>query len=626
MANPYAVRESAAEILLDAVDQRIEEIELQDDSKDITEWISDSRVIFGENWSWEYARISIEPSEVDKKNLDLIEEKGRFYLKRAPRPYLIAYINDEIAQKAVIKCRQSEFSESEINSNLFYVCNYPYFNARHLFPTATVGRQMAKEKITIAIEESEKIRRRMVPPNNLSEKKTDRNSFYTIAGAFNEFGGRGPSADRIVFDEYNFHNPKIKAIYESSTDHSKYHGQKVYISTPTFPNMGIDDEYMAGCQYEWHVTCPKCKKEQQLLFPDNIINFIEKGDCPTAEEENRRLEKTYIGCRYCHTYIDRTAEEYERNSRFIAMRPEMEGIYHSYRVTGFMTAWRTGKDMNRRYLRMRFEQQFWNEVVGYANIGDSTKVTDSDFSECVDSGYRNIFRRLKISKNISVGIDWGQVESWLVVVGDGMPPDPDEMRVLLAFRISNDTLKKYGFNATSDEHVNLAMKIIDSMDADIIVNDANGIGIRDNAKLYKKYKSRSFGAMYDTEPDKLEYQNRRSVIIKWSETDGIVTIPRAVELIDTMDLFIDREIKVPKIETYTMQLFKEHIMSLASSFRMNERTGAVFVIVGHTGPDHFAHALNYAKVGYRRIKDGKNPREKRRKLRASKGQNNAVNK
>ena len=77
----------------------------------------------------------------------------------------------------------------------------------------------------------------------------------------------------LTFDEYETQNPQIEDIYSESTSHSEL-GRKTRISTPKFPNSGIDLMYNKGCQYEWHVTCPHCGKEQQMTFPENIINFF----------------------------------------------------------------------------------------------------------------------------------------------------------------------------------------------------------------------------------------------------------------------------------------------------------------------------------------------------------------
>lgn len=604
-------------VISDAVKQAHSEIEFRYEKGDAWEWIEKNRVILGEAWSWEHAKISVDLSEIDKQHLDFYVENGLFYLKRAPRPYFRQYLNDPARVKVAMKCRQSEFSETEINYALFKCITKDYYNVRHLFPTAGVANQIAKEKITVAIDTSPNIKRMLDKPYNLTEKKFTSTSFYTVDGAYNEHGGRGPSAEHLVFDEFNTHNPKIKDVYSESTSHAKYGGLKIYISTPTLPNMGIHSEYLLGSQFNWYCTCQTCGREQTLLFPDNIINFVERGKFANQDEEDRALEQTYIGCRYCGAYMDKTSAVYEETSRWIAKFPMRKDIA-SYLITGMMLAWKTGKEINRKYLRMRFVHQFYNEVVGIQYAGDSTRVSKEEIRACQDMAFRNIMRRSDDMKHLSIGIDWGESESWLVAVGDGVGMDEDMPRVMFVMRIANDTLVKHGFKASADQHVELAKKVIDVFDADIIVNDANGIGIRDNAKLRDTYGDRCWGAFYDVNASKAEKVSKTSVGITWQENRGVVTIPRTVELMETMETFRNKRFAIPVEETRATQYFVEHIHALASTYYMDEDNGKVYHVVQHIGPDHFAHAFTYARIGYEKIKVH-NPRTKAKKTIAMSG-------
>lgn len=594
-----------------------EHVEFTYQAGEIWDWIKENRIVFGEPWNWNYSKLPIKPGKYDRKYLKLREDKNRFYLTKAPRPYLRQYINDDSPIKSCIKCRQSEFTENEININLYYASTHKYYNIRHLFPTAGVAKKVAKERIDIAVNTSPNLKKRILKPYNITEKHFHGHSFYTVDGAFNEFGGRGPNSDRIVFDEYNFHNPKIKEVYSASTDHSQHGGQQIYISTPTFPNMGIDKEYQDGCQYKWFFTCPGCKMEQDFQFPYNIINFVEKGSALNREKEDELLDNAYIGCRYCKRYIDRGGKYYTEKSRWMAKFPKRKNN-SSYSVLGFMLPWVSGKALNEEYLRMRFINQFYNEKIGVSFIGDSSRVLKQEVEACQDFGFRNIMRANEEAKNVSIGIDWGAEESWLIAVADGIgvKEEKDIMRILFAFRINKESLAKHGFGIESNNHVKLAMKVIDIMRANLIINDANGIGIRDNATLYKKYGAKSFGAFYDTKERDLSKINKSSIIVKFNDSSGTVTIPRTVELTATMDIFKNKEPKIPKIETKTLWLFVDHIHSLASTSYYDEENDRVVIIVGHIGPDHFAHAFTYARVGYEKLKIN-SPREKKKRLRVS---------
>lgn len=598
--------ETLTSVLQELVQNLEEQVEYKYSQGDIWKWIEKNRNIFGLPWDWNFSGVPIEVGKHDIENLNLREDdQGRFFLKTTPRPYLIQYINCRSPVKSCMKCRQSELTEAEINVNLYYIFTHSYFNARHLFPTSTIAKQVAKEKISLAVDGSPRMKRNLVAPFNITEKKTNLNSHYTLHGAFNEHGGRGLSSDRNTFDEFNSHNAKNEAVYVATTDHSHHGAQNVYISTPTFPQMGIDTKFQDGSQNRWHFKCKKCKKTQEFIFPDNLINFIEKGDATNREEEDELLEDVYIGCRYCKFYIDRSDPYYVKHARWIPKYPSRAKMHESFHATAFILAWKTGKEINRKYLRFRFVNQFYNEVLGYSYIGDANRVSKEQVQQCQDIRFRNVLTKIPEARNVSIGIDWGGEESWLVAVGDGIGIDAEqkeEMRVLLAFRIAGNTLRKYGFINDSDQHPLLAMKVIDKLQPDIIINDANSLGIPFNAKLYRRYKEKSYGSFYDTSEQNKEKISASSVQVRFHDQLGTVTVPRTVELVYSMENFQEGHVKIPKIETRTMWSFVDHVHALAVSHYYDEKNDKVVHIVGNIGPDHFMHAYTSARIGYEKIK------------------------
>ena len=112
--------------------------------------------------------------------------------------------------------------------------------------------------------------------------------------------------------------------------------------------------------------------------------------------------------------------------------------------------------------------------------------------------------------------------------------------------------------------------------------------------------------------------SKTSVGITWQENRGVVTIPRTVELMETMETFRNKRFAIPLEETRATQYFVEHIHALASTYYMDEDNGKVYHVVQHIGPDHFAHAFTYARIGYEKIKVH-NPRTKAKKTIAMSG-------
>ena len=94
-----------------------EQIKYKYQSGEIWDWVTENIYVFGEPWDWEYSKMPINPGKFDRKNIKLIKKNDKYYLPKAPRLYLRQYVNERAPIKSCIKCRQSEFTQNEININ-----------------------------------------------------------------------------------------------------------------------------------------------------------------------------------------------------------------------------------------------------------------------------------------------------------------------------------------------------------------------------------------------------------------------------------------------------------------------------------------------------------------------------
>lgn len=572
-------------------------IDFSKGSGDMKTWVEKNRIIYGRPFSYEDAKIEMMLGDEDKKHLNLTKN-GQ--LVKAPRPYLVQYQNDKARDKTCIKCRQSELTENEINENIYLAVSRPYTNIRHIFPTMGMAQKISKEKISPAIEKSPNIVMNLKRPFNLSSKSFDNGSFYTIDSSWTDYQGRGPSSDKLTFDEYESQNPQIEDIFSESTSHSSL-GLKVRISTPKFPNSGIDLMFNRGCGYIYHSTCPKCKREQILTFPDNLINFFDVGTIDIVSKDYmKKLNKVYIGCKFCGAYIDRTSNFYAKQSRWIAERFHLSLDRSSYRISYMMLAWKTGKEILYKYHTFRFVHQFWNEIMGFAFLDKDAQVTREVFERCQDKGFVNIYQKLGQARNISIGIDWGMT-SWVTVMANGLLPDKKQARVIYAEKIDNESLKKNGYTAAlQTDHVLRAIDIIKFFGARIIINDANGIGIDRNSKLVRKYPTRAYGAFYDTDERKKQKKKKNLIQPQWNEGQKTVTVSRVGSFRNLLHAYEELGILIPRLDP-TIEEFIQHHANLVIEKYEDELTGAIYEVIGKTGADHFSHSTNYAKVGFDRL-------------------------
>jgi len=554
---------------------------------DVQKWISENRIIQGRPFSYEDAQVAMMLGEKDEK------------LKKAPRVYLRQYINDVAKEKTCIKCRQSEFTESEINENIYLCVSRPFTNIRHIFPTAGLANQISKEKISPAIEQSPKIVENVVRPFNLRSKEFKNGSFYTIDSSWTDYQGRGPSSDKLTFDEYETQNPQIEEIFSESTSHSEM-GRRTRISTPKFPGSGIDLMFNRGCQFEWHITCPKCKREQIMTFPDNLINFFEissPNDIGT-ENYNKKLDKVYIGCKHCGTYINKVSEHYLKSSRWIARKESLIPIKSSYRVSYFMLPWKTGKEITYKYHTFRFINQFFNEVVGVAYVTKDSEVSRDIFEQCIDLSFVNQYQKIGGMRNVSIGVDWGVV-SWVVCMCRSFT-DRNKAKIFYIERIDSSSLKLYGFPGIQTDHVKRVEQIAEFFNAKIIINDANGIGIDRNSYLARRFPTKSYGCFYDTGENEKQRRKMKLIIPKWNEAARVVTVSRLSTIKTVLQEFAERRFELPRLDPEIEEFIKHGSNIVIEKFE-DETTGAIYEIVGKTGADHYLHACNYSLIGFQKL-------------------------
>jgi hypothetical protein len=553
----------------------------------LQEWIETNRRIAGKPFSYSSATATMLLGDRDTK------------LETAPRPYLTQYINDTTPDKTVIKCRQSEFTESEVNENIWLAAVRPFTNISHIFPTMGMANKMAREKISPAMMMSPRIADLIKKPYNITSASFANGSFYTTDSSWTDYQGRGPSRDKITFDEYESQNPQIEEIYGESTSHSEL-ARKTRISTPRFPNTGIDGRYLKGCQYEWHVTCVRCHKEQKLEFPENIINFFDAKNAELNDDGYmERLKKVYIGCRFCGCYIDRASPFYVETSRWVANKPNLGPLRASYRVTYMMLPWKTGAELTYKYHSFRFLHQFWNEIMGFAFVSPESEIHRDLFEACADNGTLNQYQRMGMARNVSIGVDWGD-PSWVVVRANGFPPNPSQPRVIYVEKIDRESLIAHGLQPIATEHVKRVDAIMSFFQGKILINDANGLGVDRNAYLIRRYPTRAWGCFYDTDENSKQRRKEKLLTPQWGENNRRVTVSRLATMKMLVQEYEERRVSIPRQDP-VVNTFIDHHANLVFETYEDEKTGSPYEVVGSKGPDHFAHADNYARIGFDRL-------------------------
>lgn len=560
----------------------------------ILEWISNFRFIGGRQWSFD----SSEP-KIELGAYDIVSKVLR-------RPYLYKYLQDQSPEKSIIKPRQAELSENSINEILFYCLTRPFTRASHVFPTDGIADGFSIEKINPAIVDSPGIA-------SLTSKFATRRyafkngSLYTTVGALKKAGGRAGSRDIVVFDEYDFMPESIMGVYEELMSHS---GLRLVrkLSTPTVPLVGIDKAVKQGSMNEWIFNCAKCGEEQFFSFPDNLINFFEAdGTEQTRSDYESKLNKVYIGCKKCSSYIDRNSDSYINSAKWIAAKPELEGIRSSYSITAPMLAWKTGKEITRKYHRLsNYTWQFMNEVFGVAYIKGNNRLIKSEILECQRS-WNLIRRHIPKMTSKSLGIDWGQTQSWVVLRARGFDPvNPEMSCIAYVEEINRETLINHGINPDNTvlAHVERVCQLVQLFDVQIIVNDANGIGIDRNKELLRRFPNRTWGAFFDTGETTRQMRSSKLIQPLWNSTGRRVTFSKLSKVKEIQNEFRRMAIGIPQYagdDVEILRKFIDHHMNLGIQPRFNMEAEREYEIVTKFSDDHLFDANMYSSLGFEKL-------------------------
>lgn len=562
--------------------------------EDIIRWVAANRWLDGRPWSYESAGPLIHWGKHDVRS-------NKMY-----RPYLFAYIRDQCRKKSICKPRQAEMSVNQVNEHLYYALTRPHTRISHVFPVDWMGDEFSIEKIQSAIYESPNLIRRLVTPANVRRYIFDTRSFYYIAGALKKAGGRSGSRDIVTFDELDQIPDSIIAVYLELMSHSALHLER-YLSTPTVPLVGIDAMVRQGSEQQWFWFCPKCKKEQQFEWPASLLGYFEPssgGYDPDDPKYLKRLDEVYLGCRYCGTYADRNGEHYNSTATWRPERGHLVDSNSSWRIVGAMIPWKTGKDLLMKYHQlMRFPDKWYNEVWGIAHLKSGASLSLGEMRRC-ESTWQMPAVRTANMQHVSMGIDHGETQSWVLITADGFDKDTHKHCVIYIEEISEKTLRLHGFDKFSGlEHTRRMKQIIQHWQPEHVVSDAVGIGSDRTISLARSFPRIVYAGFFDTAETSRQLRQSKHITPQWSsEKKRTVTFSKVNTLKDLMNEIRSGRWLVPQCagdNAETVDLFMRHCTALGIRPQYDDQTDREYEQVVRFQPaDHLMCALMYSRIGW----------------------------
>jgi len=372
-----------------------------------------------------------------------------------------------------------------------------------------------------------------------------------------------------IHDEVDASDPDVITQYETRLQAQEDGGWRWYFSHPSLSGHGVDIYWQQSDQKEWYITCPHCNEEQQLIWPDSIDPERECYQCTACKGE--LLTEHRIKGRWKNKYgIPWDGKP-------------LLGTFSGWHVSQLMLHNKSAKDILTAFNDpTKDKQYFWNYVLGLPYVSSDDRIEP----EVVLRNCENVVNPQ--TSRVIIGADTGHGIHYCLMNAEGV------------FYYEHATLQTY-----KDPYDRIEEHLT-KFKQSIAVFDQGGdlIGVR---KLQAKYPGRVFLCYYR--------KDRKSVDFTSWGTDheyGKVVVDRnrlltliVEQLRDTGRIRLNgSKEEWEEFASHFGYMYREQIVSKDAKDKDDKTLYGAQYVWKRRGPDHFAHALAYAYVGFERFGGG----------------------
>jgi hypothetical protein len=472
-----------------------------------------------------------------------------------------------------MKAAQLGLTEVAINK-AFFTVDVQKRDVLYVLPTSLNASDFSKSRFNTALLNSEYLSSLFTDTNTVGLKQAGGVNLY-IRGSRGDSNLKSIPVSVLILDEADEMNQKqIWLALERLS--GQLHKSVLSLSTPTIPNFGIHYLYLQGSQEHFYFTCPRCGRKTEFIFPDCLEVC---GDSLTDPDVN----KSYLKCKECKNRI-----EHEEKFDFLK-----NGVWNptavvndstrSFYINQMYSLTVSPPELAVAYFRGIGDEaamvEFYNSKCGLPYIPDGGQVTETELDSSI-KGYMkdNQHPDLGSDRCIVMGIDQGKMNHVVVVEfqvagGGGDLNAASFAKVLADIKLPGDDFE-YLDPLMREWQVKACV-----IDADPQINDARRFARRFPGYVYLcRYRRGVSG-------------KEMSV----SEEDGhapIITVDRTNWLDASLGRFHSDRVSLPGDVSHE---FRAHMKALVRTFEKDEQGNPRAVYLS-TGPDHFAHAFNYAEM------------------------------
>jgi hypothetical protein len=496
-----------------------------------------------------------------------------------PGPYSFKYhpwckeVHDsEASFNTIMKAAQLGLTEVAINVSFFTV-DVKKRDVLYVLPTALNASDFSKSRFNTALLHSPYLADLFTDTNTVGLKQAGGVNLY-IRGSRGDSNLKSIPVSVLVLDEADEMDQKqIWLALERLS--GQVHKNVLSLSTPTIPNFGIHKLFLQGTQEHFYFDCPRCGRKTEFVFPDCLEIC---GDSITDPD----VRKTYLKCKECKKKIEHEEKPYFLKNGVWRPTAVVEEDHRSFYINQMYSFTVKPHELAMAYFRGVGDEaamvEFFNSKQGLPYIPDGGQITEGEIDQAISSYFKENQRPdIGTDRCIVMGIDQGKMNHIVIVEylfqGGGDLNAAAHAKVLADFKLPGDNFE-YLDPLMREWQIKACV-----IDADPQINDAR--------RFARRFPGYVWLCRY-----------RRGVVgkeLSVSEEDGyapIVTVDRTNWLDASMGRFHSDRVSLP---ADTSLEFKDHIKALVRTYEKDDQ-GNPKAIYLNTGPDHYAHAFNYAEI------------------------------
>ncbi len=242
----------------------------------------------------------------------ILDEKGEPF-DYHDRPWLLDILTDWTPTIVLTACAQVGKSVTFSKKALFAI-KHLHFNVIYTMSSDSDVNEFVSSKFNKIVQANIHEFDGMATDN--VERKEFNDRFIFFKGTNSKTAAISTTADLLIHDEISRSDQNAIETYKSRTKASKYKGRWMF-SNPGVERDELDQQWMKSDQKEWVITCPHCKDEHFLIWPDSI-----------------NLEGQFYQCRACKQPID---DNVRRSGKWVEQNPGSK--ISGYHISHLMCCW-----------------------------------------------------------------------------------------------------------------------------------------------------------------------------------------------------------------------------------------------------------------------------------------------